>query len=188
MMRHGGAPRERAVQPGLRDVRRLRGPAAGAAFLLCLLLVTWWLAGQEVVGPPPRRQDLTRVDGTVERMRIRDNDRNCLALSVRVQTEYGVIRAVNTTLCRALRGIEPLAEGAPVTLLVEPTGSSNVIWEMTSGDLRLIRYERMRATRQRERRNHHAMWPVVALLCLPFASFIAFWLWEELQELVRRRK
>jgi hypothetical protein len=188
MTRKDGVSRASAAgaEPGLKDVRRLRGPAAGAAFLLCLLLVCYWVSGLEVVGPPPRRQDLILVVGAVERMRIDEDEHGCFNLSIRVRTERGFVRAANTDLCRAIRRVEPLPAGAPVMLLVERGGSGNVVWEVMSEGRRLIPYEQMHARRAIQRRGHHSAWPLVALLCLPFASFIAFWLWMELQGLVRR--
>jgi hypothetical protein len=167
-------------------IHELRFGATGAAFLLCLLLGTYWLSGQEVEGPQPRRQDLIPVFGTVERMRIDEDERGCFTLSVRVRTERGRVRATNNELCRALKRLEPLPAGAPVTLLVQRAGAYNVAWEVTGGGRRLISYEWMHAHRAGLRRSHHAAWPLVALLCLPFASFLAFWLWEELSRLVRR--
>jgi hypothetical protein len=187
MMRNGGTFGTGAAhaEPGPRGVRRLRVPAAGSALFICLLVVTYVLAGAEVAGPQPRREDLARVDGTIRQMRLGTDDRGCVNLSVRIDTERGEIRALNTALCRGLRGLDALPAGTPVTVLVQRAGGDNVVWEMTSGGRRLIAYERMRATRAAELRNHRAMWPLVALFCLPFASFIAFYLWQELQRLIR---
>lgn len=167
-----------------KDISWWRSRAGTAVVVMAVALGSRALTGTRVDRPPPLPEDLVRMHGTVQTMRVYTEKGSCLLLFLRMDTERGRVRAGNKVLCQALEGMTPLPAGAQVTVLVEPTAEGYVVWEMKSRDSVLIPFEWMRARWEDGRRAHRSTASFITIVCLLCLSVVAAWLREEF----RRRK
>ncbi|WP_420130460.1 hypothetical protein [Longimicrobium sp.] len=167
-------------------VRLWRKAAGGAIVLMLTMLVLYLMGSARSARPIPARGELERIEGTVAGMRIRRGDGGgCRYLTVRIDIgQHGTrpwsLRAGNDVVCEALKGVDPLPRGAPVTVLLEWTSHGWVVWEMTSGGRRLVAYEQMRARREHQQRVAGWGQIIVYVLCVPFLLIVVVYVCMEL--------
>lgn len=170
-----------------KDISWWRSRAGTAVVVMIVALGSRALSGTRVDRPPPLPEDLVRMHGTVQTMRVY-TEKGCPQLLLRMDTERGPIRARNRVLCQVLEGVTPLPPGAQVTVLVDPTAEGYVVWEMKSRGSVLIPYAWMRALWEKGKDAHRSTRTFVAIVCLLCLSVVAAWLWQEFRRFIDHRR